>query len=207
MQKFYVGYIYTAFAMVPVFAIGYVMGKKVNNPKMWIVLIIIAAAIFMAIVPGVSLFKIIMRRPRFRIVVYEHLIDNAFHNWWEPFFSGYKAIKPKFDVDPYYIENSITSEEFKSFPSGHSAAAMITPMFLTFLPVLNKKLMKYQTLFLYIGFGWCLVVMFARMLVGAHFLSDTCFGALLMLLFFYIANEIVLKTHLLEEKEDKKEEC
>ena len=203
LQKFYVGYIYTAFLMIPVYVVGYVLGKKVKNQKMWLVLVIIAAAIFLTIVPGVALFKTIMRRPRYRVVVYYHLIDNAFHQWWEPFASGYKQLKAEFTTNPVFIQYGVDSEEFKSFPSGHSAAAMIAPMFLSFLPYVEKRLMKYQTYLLYAGFGWALIVMFARILVGAHYLTDTCFAALLMLVFFYIANEIILRNHLLEENKEE----
>jgi hypothetical protein len=42
------------------------------------------------------------------------------------------------------------------------------------------------------------------MLVGAHYLSDTCVGSLLAVVFFYIANEIV--TRKLMPEEVKKEE-
>lgn len=205
LEKYYVGYIYEVFLMIPVFALGYYMSRKVKNPNMWIMVLIFAGVMFMALVAGAALLKEIAHRPRYRIVVYNHLIDEAYHDWWKPFF-GYKDLKPQFATNQTFIDLNVTSVEFRSFPSGHSAAAMITPMFLTFLPYLNKKLMKYQTLFFYLGFGWTLVMMFARMLVGAHYLTDTCFGAGLTLLFFYIANEIVLRTHLLEEKKEQVEE-
>ena len=47
--------------------------------------------------------------------------------------------------------------------------------------------------------------MFARSLVGAHFLSDTCFGALITLTCFYIANEIVVRKCLPKEEPQKEE--
>ncbi len=47
--------------------------------------------------------------------------------------------------------------------------------------------------------------MFARSLVGAHYLSDTCFGALLTLACFYIGNEIVIRK-LLPKEEQMQEE-
>ena len=205
LVKYGVGYMVAAVMIIPLFIWGYFVAKKIENPKMWIIIIIIALAIFLAIVPGVSVVKSIMRRPRYRIVVYEHLIDDAYHNWWEPFFKGYQELKPRFDTDPLFIEKHVTSGEFKSFPSGHAAGAMITIMFCSFIPIVDKRLMKYQTLFFYLGFVWCLVVMFARMLVGAHYLTDVCFGALFILVFFYIANEIILRNHLLDEPEENKE--
>ena len=203
LEHYHVGYLVAAVIATPLYIIGYIMGKKVKQPKMWLVIIILAAAIFVAIVPCLSVLKILMRRPRYRIVVYNHLIDDAYKNWWEFNLKGYMDIKLNIDTDPIFIKYSVSSTEFKSFPSGHSAAAMITPMFLTFIPFLDKRLMKYQTLFFYLGFGWCLIMMFARMLVGAHYLTDTCFGALFVLIFFYIANEIILRKHLLDEKPEE----
>jgi len=64
--------------------------------------------------------------------------------------------------------------------------------------------MKYQVLFFYIAFGWGLIVMFSRMLVGAHYLTDTCMGSLLAVVFFYIGNEVVIRKLL--PAEEKKEE-
>ena len=76
------------------------------------------------------------------------------------------------------------------------------------IPLMNKKWMKYQTLFFYIAFGWGLIVMFSRMLVGAHYLTDTCMGSLLAVIFFYIGNEVVIRKLLPveEKKEEPKEE-
>ena len=173
---------------------GYFVAKGNTNPNMWIATLILAFAIFMALVPGVTLFKAIMHRPRYRIGVYENLV--TFHNWWEPC-KDYKEVIAGFP-------NVLSKEEFKSFPSGHAGATMCSMILLSYIPVFNKKYEKYQVLFFYIGFAWSLVVMFARMLVGAHYLSDVCVGAILTLVFFYIANEIIVRKIL--DKEEKAEE-
>ena len=60
--------------------------------------------------------------------------------------------------------------------------------------------MKHQVLFFWLAFGWALVVMFSRILVGAHYLSDTAVGALLTIIFFYIANEIIVRKLLKKEE-------
>jgi len=135
-----------------------------------------------------------MHRPRYRIAVYEGYAP--FHNWWQ-------ACK---EYKDYISANSgiLTKEEFKSFPSGHSCAVMCGLILGTTIPLMNNKLMKYQTLFFYIAFGWGLIVMFSRMLVGAHYLTDTCMGSLLAVIFFYIGNEVVVRKLLPEE--EKKEE-
>ena len=188
-KLYWLGFVIMGVIMCGVFYLGTLLGKKNENPKMWIIILVLAAAIFMALVPGVTLFKSIMHRPRYRVAIYEGY--SSFHNWWEPC-KDYK------DVISAY-PSVLTKEEFKSFPSGHAGASMVGLISLSYLPLFNKNWMKHQTLLFYIAFGWGLVVMFARMLVGAHFLSDVCVGALLTVVFFYIANEIVVRKLLPEE--------
>ena len=188
-KLYWLGFVIMGVIMCGVFYLGTLIGKKNENPKMWIIILVLAAAIFMALVPGVTLFKSIMHRPRYRIAVYEGY--SSFHNWWEPC-KDYKDV-----INAY--PSVLTKEEFKSFPSGHAGASMVGLISLSYLPLFNKNWMKHQTLLFYIAFAWGLVVMFARMLVGAHFLSDVCVGALLTVVFFYIANEIVVRKLLPEE--------
>ena len=188
-KLYWLGFVIMGVIMCGVFYLGTLLGKKNENPKMWIIILVLAAAIFMALVPGVTLFKSIMHRPRYRIAVYEGY--SSFHNWWEPC-KDYKDV-----INAY--PSVLTKEEFKSFPSGHAGASMVGLITLSYLPLFNKNWMKHQTLLFYIAFAWGLVVMFARMLVGAHFLSDVCVGALLTVVFFYIANEIVVRKLLPEE--------
>ena len=196
---YYLGFVIMAVLMAPVTFLGYLFGRKTDNPRAWLITLIFCGAIFFAIVGGVSTLKIIFHRPRYRIVVHDQLI--AFHNWWEPCFN-YK--------DFINEAAGISDSEFKSFPSGHAGAGMITVIFATFLTICDKRLRKLNPLPFYIGFTWCLVVMYVRMRVGAHYLTDVCFGALLTLIFLYIGNEFVLKYCLPKEEspqiEDKQSE-
>ena len=127
---FWLGFVIMGVIMCGVFYLGILLGKMNENPKMWIIILIVAAAIFMALVPGVTLFKAIMHRPRYRFAIYEGYVD--FHNWWEPF-KEYDTYK-----DMYAHDN------FKSFPSGHTAEASILFATLTFLPLANEKYKKLQ---------------------------------------------------------------
>ena len=196
-EKFHpwLGCIIMGVVMAPCVYFGYWLGKKNENPKMWIIILVLAAAMFMALVPGTTLLKSIMHRPRYRIAVYEGYAP--FHNWWQEC-KEYKD---------YIAANAgvLTKEEFKSFPSGHSCAVMCGLILATIIPMLNKNWAKYQVLFFYVAFGWGLVVMFSRMLVGAHYLTDTCMGSLLAVIFFYIANEIIVHKLLPEEKKEESE--
>ena len=196
----WLGCIIMGIVMLPCLYFGYWLGKKNENPRMWIIILVLAFAMFMALVPGTTLLKAIMHRPRYRMVIFEQG-TGWFRNWWEPF-KEYSHFKDGENV----IINGVTygKEEFKSFPSGHSCAVMCGLILATTIPLMNKKWMKYQVLFFYIAFAWGLVVMFSRMLVGAHFLTDTCMGSLLAVIFFYIANEVVVRKLL--PAEEKKEE-
>ncbi len=191
---YWLGFVIMGVLMAPVFVLGYWFGKFNKNEKMWIIIVVFAVAIFIALVPGVTLFKSLMHRPRYRFLVHDDYI--RFYNWWERC-TEYEAVK---------LRTGFGKEEFKSFPSGHAAATTCGMICLTTLPLVNNKLMKYQPLLFYIGFGWTLMVMFARSLVGAHYLSDTCFGALITLTCFYIANEIVVRKLLPKEGQKQEEQ-
>jgi len=168
-----------------VFYLGFRLSKDNTNDKMWIIVLILTLAITIALVAGVTAIKSIMHRPRYRTIQLG-IAGLEFHQWWEPF-KEYKS----------FIVGDITKEEFKSFPSGHSGAAMLVPFFLMFLPLVCPKLKKHETVLFIIGCVYCGIVMFSRMLVGAHFLTDVCFGALLTLICFFIANEVIQQTKLL----------
>lgn len=192
-KLYWLGFVIMGVLMFPVFIFGYWFGRFNTNDKMWLIIVIFAVAIFVALVPGVTLFKSIMHRPRYRFAIHDY--GYAFKNWWERT-PDYKN----------HLDGILTKEEYKSFPSGHAAATACGMIWLTTLPLVNNKLMKYQPLLFLAGFAWTLVVMFARSLVGAHFLSDTCFGALITLVCFYIANEIVVRKLLPKEGEPQPEQ-
>ena len=198
---YWLGFVIMGIISAGIWALGFYFGRKNTNPKMWIIILVAATAIFIALVPGVTLFKSIMHRPRFR-TVFASGYEIPFLNWWQRF-SDYSSYK----VGDNLVINGITyaKEEFKSFPSGHAAATMCGLIFLSYLPLVDNRLMKYQTVLFYAAFGWGLVVMFARSLVGAHYLSDTCFGALLTVICFYIANEVVVRKLLPEETKQTEE--
>ena len=58
----------------------------------------------------------------------------------------------------------------------------------------------------YIGAAYGFLMMFSRMLVGAHFLTDTCMGSLIVMIVFYIVNEFAYKRNYFEPKEEVVEE-
>ena len=72
-------------------------------------------------------------------------------------------------------------------------------LFAMSLPLVNRKYEKIQLPIFYGAFAWTLLVMFTRMLVGAHFLSDVSMGLLLTLIFMMIANEFFIHNKKIQE--------
>lgn len=117
----------------------------------------------------VNVIKIGWERPRMRMLeemAGEGIDGLGFNSWWQ---IGDAA---KAEVTGTGL---IEHEEFKSFPSGHTANAALLIM-LTVLPVLRPALEKWKGAFFWIGAVWAFMVAFSRMVMGAHFLTDTMFG-------------------------------
>jgi len=72
---------------------------------------------------------------------------------------------------PWYLPNGITGH--KSFPSGHTAMGwMLLPIILLTL----DKGWKAKLLLVTIVFSWGFVVALGRVVIGAHYASDTLFS-------------------------------
>ena len=168
-------------------ALGFIVCNKGDENKLWMSLMVMAIIFLLALLPTSFLIKLVLHRPRYRFVVNSGEI--AFHNWWE----SYGAYKEYIEEGHTLYGHLITKEEFKSFPSGHSGSAAIMMMVLPYLSIFFKKLKGKETMMFYIGFAWTLLMMFSRLLVGAHFLTDTCMGALIVVVVFYIGHEIATR--------------
>ena len=194
----WLGYLIAAVVMSGLAYLGYRLGKGSENKKLWILILVMALAYFFALIPGVTALKAIFHRPRFRTITLEGATDIVFHNWWERCKNYQQLINEWNSLHP---EQLITSEEFKSFPSGHAGASAIFILSVGFLPLLKEKYAKLQVPLLYVGLMWVLLVCYARIRVGAHFLSDVSMGALLTLIFFLIANEVMIRINKKLEKQ------
>ena len=160
--------------------LGYKLTKNSKTPYLWLIFGIVAVFIFLALVPGVTMIKSIFHRPRYRTLSLYEGID--FHNWWQRC-SNYKDLMATYNL---------TSEEFKSFPSGHVGASMVFVLAVSVLPLLDKKYEKIQLPLFYGGLCWALLIAFTRILVGAHFLSDVSMGGILTSVFMLINNEVLI---------------
>ena len=171
---------------------GYFLFKDCQNKNMWIVFCIIIGLLLIALLGVIPLIKDNMHRPRYRLLITTDEI--SFHNWWEPF-KEYSHFK-----DTYPHDN------FKSYPSGHTAEVSILFVATTLFPLANKKFAKYQLPAFICSSALVLLVAFARILAGAHFLSDVSWGATIMLGLLFIANEVIALIKPLQLPEEEKEE-
>lgn len=79
---------------------------------------------------------------------------------------------------PWYKPQGITSSnEFKSFPSGHTAGAGLSFLAML-LPSTSDKWNKRDTMCFIVPLIYTVIVAFTRMVMGAHFLSDVTAGAI-----------------------------
>ena len=170
---------------------GYFLFKDWKNDKMWIIFCIIIVLLLIGLLAVIPTIKDNMRRPRYRgLLIYN---DVSFHNWWEPFkeYKDYIATHP-----------DVPHDNFKSYPSGHTAEASIMLVPVTFLPLAHDKFKKYQMPLFYGACGLVLLVALARIMAAAHFLSDVSWGATIMITLLVIANEVVMRVKPLQLKEE-----
>ena len=158
---------------------GYILFKDNKNEKIWIVFLAITAMLLIALLAVIPIIKDNMHRPRYRLISNTDLV--SFHNWWEPF-KEYNDVEKLFDHD-----------NFKSFPSGHTAETAIVLVGITFLPMANEKYEKYQLPLFIGGCALVLLVAIARILAGAHYLSDVSMGATIVLTLLMATNEIIIR--------------
>lgn len=174
--------------------LGYFITSKTDNDKVWVIYLLIALLYIIVLLGGVTLLKSIMHRPRYRVLVEGEIPGVDYHAWYERF-SEYRQL-----VKDGVISNAL-KEEFKSFPSGHAGSSACFMMSMIFLPSINKKYERLQIPMFYAGLAWTLLVSFARMYVGAHYMSDVAMGSILAVLFFYIGKIVADNLKYLKNEE------
>ncbi len=83
----------------------------------------------------------------------------------------------------FQISGPAAGEEFKSFPSGHTANAFMMIAFSVFVPYFRKINQKVFVIFAVL---WGVLVAFSRVVLGAHFLSDVFVGCYVTLFLFLL---------------------
>ena len=134
----WVGYLIVLLPEAAAVVFGYFLFKDCENKNMWIVFVIIIVLLLIALLALIPTLKDMMHRPRFRLIA---ATGAEFHNWWQPC-KNYKELMELYGT---------ASDNFKSYPSGHTAEASILLVTTTFLPLASHKFKKYQKVLLSIG--------------------------------------------------------
>lgn len=169
--------------------------------KLWIKLIAVAfALLFMAVSAYFSrkfdqeLLRKMSRVMLFVIIGYmvSLILVNVTKGMWGRMRFREYVVSEDPVFSPWYLpQGKAISDAFKSFPSGHSSnAMMLLPA--TFMPDAagNKRLGRiFRTVFVL----WVVLVMFTRIVCGAHYLSDVCGGALCGYLTCLLVSAIIFR--------------
>ena len=167
---------------LPLFFVGFHFAKKTDDELLvrriiGLLIVLIAAYLTM------TLLKSAFPRPRYRTVVlgYEGV---GFVPWYSPV-SGASELAQAF---------GLSSDEFRSFPSGHSILSVSAVYILPSLSWIIPKLKDKQLVLSIVGLVFGCTIMFTRMIVGAHYLSDVSMGAMIavVLSFAYTIIQIVV---------------
>lgn len=178
--------IVTALAMLGTYKVDKQLMKKLTKFAIFIIAIMALSQII------VTVFKHMWSRLRLRNMNANY---DGFTPWYKLNF-GSSGREHLIVTDSYHKD----SDAFRSFPSGHTAAAAVT-FGLIMLPDLFTKLKKHKIWF-YVGPTiYVVLVGIARIIVKAHFLSDVTVGAAITIgsafflrwLIFKIDNKIKIK--------------
>lgn len=132
----------------------------------------------------VHIVKVVWARPRMRLISSTQGVE--FQPWWI-INSGQRET---------FMSLGIASEEFKSFPSGHTSSAACI-MAVVALPAIKPQLARWSSKLFWGSAFATAVVASSRIIMGAHFLTDVTAGfaitfAVLMLgVYLFWKNRIV----------------
>lgn len=117
----------------------------------------------------INIIKVPWGRARMRLIA---ATGNAsyFTPWWQ---AG-SALKDQL------VSEGVSGDEFRSFPSGHTACAACA-MLMALLPTVCKRLRGKERRLGLLGVLWTAVVALSRVMMGAHFLTDVTMAWLVTL--------------------------
>ena len=190
----WVGYLIVILPEAGAMVGGYFLFKDCKNKNMWIIFCVIVVLLLIALLGVIPALKDTIHRPRYRLLATTNAV--SFHKWFEPC-SNYKELIQTFGFH---------KDDFKSYPSGHTAETSILLVVTTLFPLAHEKFRKYQLPAFIASGALVLLVALARILAAAHFLSDVSFGAFIIITLTLIANEVIMRIKPLQLPEENKEE-
>ena len=170
--------------------------RKSDKELLLKISIIIIAASLIAVLFG-NVFKYFWGRQRPRSAFVNENPADFFNPWWS--IHPFRPLIEKF-------KNGAVSNDYKSFPSGHTlygALGMLTFPLLTLLNEKTRNMRWLQIVLFYVALGWTFLTAISRVVAGAHYLSDTACGMLLTvltsILTVFIGSKTLKEHKLLEE--------
>lgn len=169
---------------------GVILGTAKVDKKVMRKLLVLALFIAIAVAVSnliVQIMKILWARQRFRTMVDNEknaALIEAFvkpnggdlYRGFTPWYRPNAIFRSPVHTDEYIRRyKEIDSDTFKSFPSGHTVAAAGS-FALIILPEMYKKLAKHRWMFWVFPAIYTVLVGISRIVMGAHYLSDTLFG-------------------------------
>lgn len=129
----------------------------------------------------VNIIKIPWGRARYRLVAVN---DQAYFMPW---------YQPGTTLKDTLVAQGVLKEEFKSFPSGHTANASCM-LLISLLPALSSKLANKKNILFITGFIWTLLVALSRIIMGAHYLTDTMVALAVGTLVFITITKLIFSS-------------
>lgn len=162
----------------PLFFVGYTLAGR-NNDKLLAKRVLGLLLILLLVFIAMNVFKGFFNRPRYRTVSLG-LEGVDYVPWYH--------IMP--NPAPLMEKYGLSKNEFSSFPSGHSMMSLSTIYILYSLAWLFPALRGKRTTLCVAGFVFAIIIMFTRMVLGAHYLSDVSAGALICIVLMLAYNFI-----------------
>lgn len=128
----------------------------------------------------INVLKGIWERPRMRFIAERP--EDLFHHWWQV----------GNELKELFLPQGIPADEFKSFPSGHTGHATLM-MSLALMPRLKLNWRRYQNRLLGLGIAWAGLTALSRVIIGAHFLTDTVIGFAVGLVSLWFFDRLIFK--------------
>ena len=156
----------TVFAMLPVFLWGKAVGNRLGYDRE-LIRRIIKLLIFILIVTLLMLLgKNVFARPRYRTTLGSGI---DFVPWYSVSLGSGRAAAAA----------GVDKNAFQSFPSGHSISNVAGIFIFPAFAMVIHKLKGKEALLFAAGVVYGLMIMLTRLILGAHFLTDVSFGALI----------------------------
>ena len=190
-------YLYVSLFGLAMTGVALLCVKNIDDEvfKKLVIFAILTLAIIVVSQALVTAMKHIWSRQRFRNLQ----VGNVYLGTSEGFTPWYKPTFGRHNPDVLYpdaLGGKSDKGAYRSFPSGHTAAAAVT-FAITILPDLFEKLKKYKAVFYVVPVVYTALVAVSRIVNRAHYLSDVTVGGFLTagiaFLFKYLIQKIWIK--------------